>query len=327
MAPAPSQSSSAGRNEPSGHRSPAGTMAADRIALSAHRFLHERADPCLVGGGQPRQSEGGRPHAAFVEMRLVAEAERRVPGLELLRALVEADDLAVLGVRGHPVPESRRETWRARFDDGMEPLALGAIRFLHRGDLREHGAFLVRFVRARAAARGRLQLLDALLHRESFLLRESLELLLDHGGALGGLPRVLLWAHGNLFMPTWVEAWVRCGRAHERNSTLRGDTRQPRALRGTPQCAESLSRPATKLLACVRSEEHTSELQSRRDLVCRLLLEKKRSEEADSEDRGRARRPACEQVCLLALCGDRAQRLLDCFPTRRSSDLTRGILP
>src|SRR5438874_9652542 len=27
----------------------------------------------------------------------------------------------------------------------------------------------------------------------------------------------------------------------------------------------------------VRSEEHTSELQSRRDLVCRLLLEKKKS--------------------------------------------------
>src|SRR5690349_24215408 len=27
--------------------------------------------------------------------------------------------------------------------------------------------------------------------------------------------------------------------------------------------------------ACARSEEHTSELQSRRDLVCRLLLEKK----------------------------------------------------
>src|SRR5438874_9280787 len=26
---------------------------------------------------------------------------------------------------------------------------------------------------------------------------------------------------------------------------------------------------------CARSEEHTSELQSRRDLVCRLLLEKK----------------------------------------------------
>src|SRR5712691_7150909 len=32
---------------------------------------------------------------------------------ELLRALEEADDLAVLGIRGHPVPESRREGWRA----------------------------------------------------------------------------------------------------------------------------------------------------------------------------------------------------------------------
>src|SRR3712207_8988779 len=29
-------------------------------------------------------------------------------------------------------------------------------------------------------------------------------------------------------------------------------------------------------LACVRSEEHTSELQSRQYLVCRLLLEKKK---------------------------------------------------
>src|SRR5438874_5818800 len=32
----------------------------------------------------------------------------------------------------------------------------------------------------------------------------------------------------------------------------------------------------TNLNAALRSEEHTSELQSRRDLVCRLLLEKKK---------------------------------------------------
>src|SRR5438874_799596 len=32
---------------------------------------------------------------------------------------------------------------------------------------------------------------------------------------------------------------------------------------------------ARQKLAALRSEEHTSELQSRRDLVCRLLLEKK----------------------------------------------------
>src|SRR5204862_1800624 len=36
------------------------------------------------------------------------------------------------------------------------------------------------------------------------------------------------------------------------------------------------ARHATRLFSHVRSEEHTSELQSRRDLVCRLLLEKKK---------------------------------------------------
>src|SRR5690349_24221435 len=34
-----------------------------------------------------------------------------------------------------------------------------------------------------------------------------------------------------------------------------------------------------------RSEEHTSELQSRRDLVCRLLLEKKKESYVRDEDR------------------------------------------
>src|SRR2546422_3689015 len=36
--------------------------------------------------------------------------------------------------------------------------------------------------------------------------------------------------------------------------------------------------PAPELLTHVRSEEHTSELQSRLHLVCRLLLEKKKKE-------------------------------------------------
>src|SRR5262245_10690119 len=71
-----------------------------------HRLLHKRADPRLSGGIQFLQREGGRPHGAFVEVRLVAEAERRVPRLELLRALEEAYDLAVLGIGGHPVPGS-----------------------------------------------------------------------------------------------------------------------------------------------------------------------------------------------------------------------------
>src|SRR5207249_10151864 len=81
---------------------------------SAHRFLHERADPRLCGGGQLLQREGDRPQATFVEVRRVAETERRVPALELLRVLEEADDLAVLVIRGHPVPELGREGRRAR---------------------------------------------------------------------------------------------------------------------------------------------------------------------------------------------------------------------
>src|SRR5438093_1327392 len=169
-----------------------------RAQSSAHRLLHERAAPCLFGGRQLLQREGDRPQGAFVEVRRVAEAERRVPRVELLRALEEADDLAVLGIRGHPVPESRREGWRAGGDDRMEPLAQGAIRFRHLGDLREHGAFPVRLVLARAAARCRLQLLDTLLHRDSFLFRESLGRLADRGGALGGPLRALLCSfHGH----------------------------------------------------------------------------------------------------------------------------------
>src|SRR3712207_5990845 len=87
----------------------------------AHSPLHERADPRLFCGTQLLQRIGGRPHGAFVEVRRVAEAQRRVPRVELLCALEEADYLAVLlGVGGHPVPGLWREGWRAGLDDLME---------------------------------------------------------------------------------------------------------------------------------------------------------------------------------------------------------------
>src|SRR2546430_17708895 len=57
-----------------------------------------------------------------------------------------------------------------------------------------------------------------------------------------------------------------------------------------PICARSWAGPATPFprtpasrsrwvgrIRCVRSEEHTSELQSQSNLVCRLLLEKKKT--------------------------------------------------
>src|SRR5438309_3542218 len=147
----------------------------------ADRFLHECGDPCLFGGSQPLQRVGVRPHVAFVELRLVAEAERRVPRLELRRCLEEADDLIVLGIRGHPIPESRREGRCAFLDDNIEPFSHGSIRFSHLSVLRQPGALPLPLAS--------LHLLDAVPYRASFLLSECLA---GRGGALGGLLRALL---------------------------------------------------------------------------------------------------------------------------------------
>src|SRR5437868_6766893 len=83
-----------------------------------------------------------------------------------------------------------------------------------------------------------------------------------------------------------------------------------------------------------RSEEHTSELQSRFDLVCRLLLEKKKR--TSCKERSRHFRGAPPMDCMLlvrlvirlpcALLVFSFQsyhhyRDLHSFPTRRSSDL------
>src|SRR5437868_12340746 len=56
-----------------------------------------------------------------------------------------------------------------------------------------------------------------------------------------------------------------------RHAGSRSSSRPASACTTSPKAWRSDSRPPEKL----RSEEHTSELQSRFDLVCRLLLEKK----------------------------------------------------
>src|SRR5690349_23327679 len=60
------------------------------------------------------------------------------------------------------------------------------------------------------------------------------------------------------------------------SSTSRSSVR-PTPYARVPIPSTSSSWPPTSTRRCARrSEEHTSELQSRRDLVCRLLLEKKK---------------------------------------------------
>src|SRR5438067_4981176 len=53
-------------------------------------------------------------------------------------------------------------------------------------------------------------------------------------------------------------------------------------------------------LIVVRSEEHTSELQSRFDLVCRLLLEKKKEYDSRAIRSWRQRRDAGSSTCARA---------------------------
>jgi hypothetical protein len=107
---------------------------------SAHRFLHERADPCLFGGGQLFQREGSRPHGAFVEVALTLKPNVAYLVLNfcaLWKKQTTSPSLAYAGI----LPGFRREGWRSGSDDGMEPFGHGAIRSWHVDDLREHVAF------------------------------------------------------------------------------------------------------------------------------------------------------------------------------------------
>src|SRR2546427_5900614 len=63
---------------------------------------------------------------------------------------------------------------------------------------------------------------------------------------------------------------------------------------------------------CARSEEHTSELQSQSNLVCRLLLEKKKkTKEIQSKSKLICRILLCSQTCRISVN--------EIKPTQRSS--------
>src|SRR5438874_7210767 len=64
-------------------------------------------------------------------------------------------------------------------------------------------------------------------------------------------------------------------RDHGRRSPVRRSSRGRRGRASSPRGSRPGGSTTLGGGATGRSEEHTSELQSRRDLVCRLLLEKK----------------------------------------------------
>src|SRR2546427_862592 len=90
-------------------------------------------------------------------------------------------------------------------------------------------------------------------------------------------PRSTLFPYTTLFrsperrMPVRFAAAGREERAGERQRNLGPSVQLPRHQRGG-----MLDRALQHLAAQGRSEEHTSELQSQSNLVCRLLLEKKK---------------------------------------------------
>src|SRR2546422_3015810 len=77
-------------------------------------------------------------------------------------------------------------------------------------------------------------------------------------------PRSTLFPYTTLF-----RSWVNVG------TCVPTQTSQPSGRTWTVQFTGSM-------VACARSEEHTSELQSRLHLVCRLLLEKKKKKKKDA---------------------------------------------
>src|SRR3712207_7810895 len=94
-------------------------------------------------------------------------------------------------------------------------------------------------------------------------------------------PRSTLFPYTTLFR-SWGDT---CAMLHC-NMGWSGDEPCCHAPQGPPPMSETISAPAVGIAHTVsnlkRSEEHTSELQSRQYLVCRLLLEKKNNKMVNS---------------------------------------------
>src|SRR3712207_7579701 len=93
-------------------------------------------------------------------------------------------------------------------------------------------------------------------------------------------PRSTLFPYTTLFRSgpgAWPDITSGGGRgACSARTCSPGPCRRPRGAPRRPGSRGGPPGPAGRARGCSRSEEHTSELQSRQYLVCRLLLEKKK---------------------------------------------------
>src|SRR3712207_8770676 len=92
-------------------------------------------------------------------------------------------------------------------------------------------------------------------------------------------PRSTLFPYTTLFRSDQARPHDRCGRARVAAGQGAGHRRlaDPRAVRRRRVAAGRRAHERLQGGGEERSEEHTSELQSRQYLVCRLLLEKKKN--------------------------------------------------
>src|SRR5207249_10156646 len=89
-------------------------------------------------------------------------------------------------------------------------------------------------------------------------------------------PKSTLFPYTTLFRSWWA-ATLSADRNSDDRDTRSRPTQTAPSPRNTRRGSSRDAAPAIGRPAPRRSEEHTSELQSRFDLVCRLLLEKKKT--------------------------------------------------
>src|SRR3712207_7628473 len=88
-------------------------------------------------------------------------------------------------------------------------------------------------------------------------------------------PRSTLFPYTTLFRSRTLRSRTKPEACIEQSANTANGSRASAASRSSPATSSAQLHPA-RLTSLSRSEEHTSELQSRQYLVCRLLLEKKK---------------------------------------------------